>query len=389
VFVPRAVASDRVASDPVAADRAVGDAATSAVARVITLLETATRDASVGLVVGAALFVAMSIATLGVVILRRQRRLARDVREQSAELARATHALVDVVLRGTGDAAARETELSVSQGELGRQLDAVKRSVGELAGLAAGLGSLERALGSVKLRGIFGEAQLEALLADVLAPSQYARQVPTRPGSAERVDIAIKLRGVGGQVVLLPIDAKFPQEDFARLLDARERGDRDAAARAERALATRVRTEAKRIHERYVCPPHTTDFAVMFVPAESLYGELLRVPGVLDALFREARVALVGPASAAALLGALGMGLRAARVEEAAGELWRRMTELQAGMDRVIAQIARAHAQVTGASRALVHAESSARGVRERLALYAAPAADRAESDTGSACADR
>ena len=179
-------------------------------------------------------------------------------------------------------------------------------------------------LTNVKTRGIFGEAQLAALLEQVFVPDQYAVQVPTRPNSKNVVDFAIKLPGKSddGQPLWLPIDAKFPNEDYERLLEAQERADPVAAESAGKALEVRIRLEAKSIAEKYVEPPFTTDFAILFLPSEGLYAEVLRRPGLMQAVQRDHRITLAGPTTLLAMLSSLQMGFRTLALEKRSSEVW-------------------------------------------------------------------
>ena len=212
---------------------------------------------------------------------------------QKLEQMRAT---VDEKLQST-----LETRLGQSFKLVSERLEAVQRGLGEMQTLAAGVGDLKRVLTNVKDRGGWGEIQLETLLQQVLTAEQFARSVKVRPGSNEAVDFAIRLPGQqdGGVPVWLPIDAKFPREDYERLLDAQERADAEAARGAGDALERRVRQEAARIRDKYVSPPHTTEFAILFLPTEGLYAEVLRRPGLVDALQRDLRIASVSPRSCA------------------------------------------------------------------------------------------
>jgi DNA recombination protein RmuC len=171
---------------------------------------------------------------------------------------------------------------------------------------------------------MFGEAQLGALLEQVMSPEQYAEQVATRPGSRAVVDFAIRLPGRGddGQPVWLPIDAKFPNEDYERLLDAQQRADAEGAAVAAKALEARIRLEARGMADKYLEPPHTTDFAILFLPTEGLYAEVLRRPGLVEALQRESRVSLAGPTTLLAMLNSLQMGFRTLALEKRSSEVW-------------------------------------------------------------------
>lgn len=216
-----------------------------------------------------------------------------------------------------------EARLGASFKQVSEHLEAVQRGLGEMRSLASGVGDLNRVLSNVKNRGIFGETQLAALLAEMLTPDQYVANVATVPGSNERVEFAVRLPGAGqGQSVLLPIDAKFPREDYERLLDAQERADATAAGEAALALERRIRDEAKTIHAKYVAPPATTDFAILFLPTESLYAEVLRRPGLFEAIQREHRVTLAGPTTLSALLNSLRLGFRTLAIEQRSGEVW-------------------------------------------------------------------
>lgn len=211
-----------------------------------------------------------------------------------------------------------------SFGMISERLEAVQRGLGEMQTLATGVGDLKRVLSNVKTRGTFGEVQLGALLEQLLSAEQYAANVATVPGSNERVEYAIRLPGRDGDApVWLPIDAKFPIEDHQRLLDAQERADPDAAAQAAAALERRVRDEAKTIHAKYVAPPSTTDFAILFLPTEGLYAEVIRRPGLFEALQRDWRVTVAGPTTLTAILNALQMGFRTLAIEKRSSEVWK------------------------------------------------------------------
>ena len=217
-----------------------------------------------------------------------------------------------------------ETRLAESFQHVAQRLEQVHKGLGEMQSLAAGVGDLKHLLTNVKTRGMFGEAQLAALLEQVFTPEQYATQVATRPGSRNVVDFAIRLPGKGddGTPVWLPIDAKFPNEDYERLLEAQRVADPVAADAAAKALEARVRLEAKSIAEKYLEPPHTTDFALLFLPTEGLYAEVLRRPGLVEALQRDHRVTLAGPTTLLAMLNALQMGFRTLALEKRSSEVW-------------------------------------------------------------------
>jgi len=204
------------------------------------------------------------------------------------------------------------------------RLDQVHKGLGEMQNLARDVGSLNRVLTNVKTRGIFGEVQLAGLLEQVFTPEQYAVNVETVPGSGARVEFAIRLPGqrIDGVPLWLPIDAKFPREDYERLLDAQDRADPVAVEVAAKAIETRLRLEARSIHDKYVSPPHTTDFAILFVPTEGLYAEALRRPGLVESLQREHHVMLAGPTTLLATLNSLQMGFRTLALEKRSVEVW-------------------------------------------------------------------
>ncbi len=207
------------------------------------------------------------------------------------------------------------------------RLEQVHKGLGEMHTLAAGVGDLKKVLTNVKTRGTWGEVQLEALLEQVLTAEQYEKNVITRPNSNERVEFAIRLPGreMGEddkRPVWLPIDAKFPMEDYQRLLEAQERADPAAVELATRALETRLRDEARKIRDKYVEPPYTTDFAILYLPTEGLYAEALRRSGLADSLQRDFRISMAGPTTLAALLNSLQMGFRTLAIEKRSSEVW-------------------------------------------------------------------
>src|SRR5690348_9118233 len=216
-----------------------------------------------------------------------------------------------------------ETRLGQSFGVIAKQLEAVQRGLGEMQTLAVGVGDLKRVLSNVKTRGTFGEVRLGALLEQILTADQYASNVAVVPLSSERVEYAIRLPGQGGDApVWLPIDCKFPVEDYQRLLDAQEAADVDATNAAASALQRCVEIEAKRIRDKYVSPPHTTDFALLFLPTEGLYAEVIRRPGLFEKLQREHHITVAGPTTLAAILNALQMGFRTLAIEQRSSEVW-------------------------------------------------------------------
>ena len=217
-----------------------------------------------------------------------------------------------------------EQRLGESFKQVADRLEQVHKGLGEMQTLARDVGSLNRVLTNVKTRGIFGEVQLAGLLEQVFTPEQYATNVATVPGSGERVEFAIRLPGQrdDGQPLWLPIDAKFPREDYERLLEAQERADVPAMELAAKAIDTRLRLEARTIRDKYIAPPHTTDFAILFVPTEGLYAEALRRPGLVQAMQHEHKVMLAGPTTLLATLTSLQMGFRTLALEKRSAEVW-------------------------------------------------------------------
>ena len=217
-----------------------------------------------------------------------------------------------------------ETRLTESFGNVAQMLVQVHQGLGDMNKLASDVGGLQRVLNNVKSRGVFGEVQLAALLEQVFAPDQYAANVKPVPDSDASVEFAVRFPGSERDTpVWLPIDAKFPREDYERLLDAQEHGDLDAARLAGAALERPVRKRAREIHDKYVSPPHTTEFAIMFLPTEGLYAEVLRRPGLVEALQRDQRIAVAGPTTLLALMTSFHMGFRTLAIQERSSEVWR------------------------------------------------------------------
>ena len=243
----------------------------------------------------------------------------KTLRQENTEKLEQMRRTVDEKLHET-----LEKRLGESFKQVSERLEQVHKGLGEMQSLATGVGDLKRVLTNVKSRGIFGEVQLAALLEQVLTIEQYAANVATRPGSGERVEFAIRLPGRSDdeQPVWLPIDAKFPREDYERLIEAQDRADPIAAEAAASALERRIRDEARSIAAKYLAPPHTTDFAILFVPTEGLYAEILRRPGLFEALQREHRVTVTGPTNLLAFLNSLQMGFRTLTIEKRSSEVW-------------------------------------------------------------------
>ncbi|MFD0668435.1 DNA recombination protein RmuC [Ramlibacter sp. MAHUQ-53] len=267
-----------------------------------------------------------------------------------------------------------ETRLGESFKQVAERLEQVHQGLGQMQSLAQGVGDLQRVLTNVKTRGMFGEVQLEALLEQVLTPEQFGKQVETKPGSRQRVDFAVRFpgRSADGEPVWLPLDAKFPREDYERLLEAHDRADAAGVESASRALETRIRTEAKSICESYLCPPHTTDFAILFLPVESLYAEVLRRPGLMDSLQRDYRVTLAGPTTLLAMLNSLHMGFRTLALEQQASEVWKVLGAVKTEFERYGDWVARIKDQMQKAADTLDKADTRTRQMRRALKVVEA-----------------
>ncbi|MBU9689067.1 DNA recombination protein RmuC [Burkholderia multivorans] len=273
------------------------------------------------------------------------------------------------------------------------RLEQVHRGLGEMQTLAAGVGDLKKVLTNVKTRGTWGEVQLEALLEQMLTPDQYAKNVATVPKSTERVEFAIRLPGREAGVrdappVWLPIDAKFPREDYERLIDAQERADAVAVEDAARALEARVRLEARTIAEKYVAPPYTTDFALLFLPTEGLYAEILRRPGLTDLLQRDYRVTVAGPTTLTALLNSLQMGFRTLAIEQRSSEVWQVLGAVKTEFGKFGDVLARTKSQLETVTRSIEAAEQRTRVMNRKLKQVEALPGDAAAGLLGAEAAD-
>jgi len=242
-----------------------------------------------------------------------------EIQKSNAEKLEDMRKTVDEKLQSTLEKRLGESFTVVSE-----RLEQVHKGLGEMQNLAVGVGDLKRVLTNVKSRGSWGEIQLEALLEDVLTTGQFERNVKVNPESDEIVEFAIRIPGrkESQPEVWLPIDAKFPREDYERLMDAQDRADVTAIDAATKALVASFRREAKNISTRYIVPPATTDFAIMFLPVEGLYAELMRAPGLLEELQREYRVSIAGPSTLAAFLNSLQLGFRTLAIEKRSSEVW-------------------------------------------------------------------
>jgi DNA recombination protein RmuC len=265
-----------------------------------------------------------------------------------------------------------EQRLGESFKQVADRLEQVHKGLGEMQTLARDVGALNRVLTNVKTRGVFGEVQLAGLLEQVFTPEQYATHVATVPGSNERVEFAIRLPGRegpsgDGPPLWLPIDAKFPREDYDRLLDAHERADPAAMEAAAKGIETRLRLEARSIRDKYISPPHTTDFGILFLPTEGLYAEALRRPGLADALQRECKVMLAGPTTLLALLNSLQMGFRTLALERRSAEVWEVLGAVKTEFGKFGDVLAKTRKKLQEASNTIDDAEVRTRAMARQL----------------------
>lgn len=301
---------------------------------------------------------------------RLERSLRDDLARQRLEMRQQVDAVrttVDEHLRGT-----LERRLDESFSIVSERLELVHQGLGEMRALAAGVGDLKRVLTNVKVRGTWGEVQLGNLLEQMLTPSQYAANVCTKGEGAERVEFAIRLpgrdgAGVAGSHVWLPIDAKFPNEDYARLVEAADASDAVGVEAAARALELRVKQCARDINEKYVAPPATTDFAIMFLPTEGLFAEIIRRPGLADYVQREYRVAIAGPTTLSALLNSLQMGFRTFAIEKRSSEVWAVLGEAKTEFRRYADVLDRIRNKLLEATSAVDRASVRTRAIERKL----------------------
>ena len=261
---------------------------------------------------------------------------------------------------------ALERRLGEAFSSVSERLEKVHQGLGEMRALASDVGDLKRVLSNVKSRGIWGEIQLGNMLEQVMSPDQYGVNVQVVPGSSNRVEFAVKLPG-DESPVWLPLDSKFPQEDYQRLLSAQEASDPKGAEEARRELANRIVAEARSIRDKYVCPPHTTDFAVMYLPVEGLYAEVLKAPGLAERLMTEFRVVPSGPTVLAALLNSLQMGFRTLAIQRRSGEVWKLLGQVKGDLRRFGEMLEKARRKIQDAGDELDRAASRSRTMERRL----------------------
>jgi DNA recombination protein RmuC len=284
---------------------------------------------------------------------------------------------VDEKLQGTLEKRLGESFKLVSD-----RLEQVHKGLGEMQVLAAGVGDLKKVLTNVKTRGTWGEIQLGSLLEQILTAEQFAQNVQTKQGSAERVEFAIKLPGRddGGNTVWLPIDAKFPKEDYERLMESAERADAAGVEDAAKQLEARIKLDAKNIHDKYLDPPNTTDFGILYLPTEGLYGEVLRRPGLTELLQREFRVNVAGPTTLWAILNALQMGFRTLSIQKRSSEVWTLLGAVKTEFGKFGDVIEKVQKKIQEAGNAIDSAASKTKTIQRKLKnVQELPASDAAK----------
>lgn len=291
-------------------------------------------------------------------------RSLQELRQDNMQTFEQIRLTVDEKLQGT-----LEKRLTQAFSLVSERLEVVQKGLGEMQALANGVGDLKRVLTNVKTRGTWGEMQLAQLLDHVLTPGQYEAQVAIKPSSTQRVDFAIKLPGKSDQdgPVFLPIDAKFPQESYEAWLTAQETGDLKAGEDALKQLEQRIKAFAKDVSSKYIHPPTTTDFAIIYLPTEGLYAEVLRRPGLVDLLQAQHRITLAGPTTLSALLNSLQMGFRSLAIQKASGEIWKLLDGIKLQFGQFSDLLAKVQKKLTEASNVMDSAAAKSRGIETKL----------------------
>lgn len=289
----------------------------------------------------------------------------KEIQESNANKLDEMRQTVDEKLHSTLEKRLGESFKLVSE-----RLELVHKGLGEMQNLASGVGDLKRVLTNVKTRGTWGEIQLGNLIEQMLTPDQYAKNVATKPGSRESVEFAVKLPGKNDskdETVWLPIDAKFPMEDYQRLLEAQDAGDLTVIEQASVQIERRIKDEAKKIAEKYVSPPSTTDFAIMFLPIEGLYAEILRKPGLADSMQRDHRIIITGPTNLAALLNSLQMGFRTLAIEKRSSEVWKLLGAVKTDFSKFRDILEKTQTKLDQASKSIGDATKKTKTIERRL----------------------
>lgn len=284
------------------------------------------------------------------------------IRDENAAKLEEMRVTVDEKLQST-----LEKRLGASFMLVNENLERVYKSVGEMQNLATGVGDLKRVLSNVKLRGSWGEGALGDILDDMLTPEQFSRNVEIRPQSGQRVEFALKLPGTGDEPVWVPIDAKMPHEDYERLTQASERGDAQAVEESAKGLERCIANYAKDICQKYVCPPHSTDFAILFLPSEGLFAEVVRRPGLVDKLRSQHRVAITGPTTLTAFLHSLRMGFKSLAIQQRSSEVWQVLGAVKTEFGKFGIVLDKVHKKLGEAQNAVEDAHKRRRAVDRKL----------------------
>lgn len=262
-----------------------------------------------------------------------------------------------------------ENRLGQSFQNISERLEALYKQLGEMQSLSSGVNDLKKALSNVKTRGVWGEIQLSNIIEDILTNDQYDVNVSTKKGSNERVEFAVKLPGKDDiqKYIYLPIDAKFPQEDYQRLLDAFDVGDKAAVDEARKQLEKRVKEEAKSIYEKYIDPPNTTDFGILFLPTESLFAEVVRNVGLIETLQRDFKVIITGPTTISALLNSLQMGFKTLAIEKRSSEVWRILGAVKTEFGKFSDILDKTHKKLMEATNNIENASKKTKTIERKL----------------------
>ncbi len=287
-----------------------------------------------------------------------------SLQKDNAEKLEKMRATVDEKLHNTLEKRLGESFKLVSD-----RLEQVHKGLGEMQGLATGVGDLKKVLTNVKSRGTWGEVQLGAILEQILSPEQYAKNVTIKAGTTERVEFAVKIptKDNSSEFVLLPIDAKFPIEDYTRLIAAQEKGDLEAIAASQKELENTIKREAKKIKEKYINPPTTLEFAYLYLPTEGLYAELMQKVDLMQQIQREYRVAVLGPSTVTAMLNALQMGFRSLAIAKQTGAVWELLTDINKEFGTFGGLLEKTRDKLIGVTNELDRASSKSRTIERKL----------------------
>jgi len=286
----------------------------------------------------------------------------KTIREDNTQQLTEMRKTVDEKLQTT-----LEKRLGESFKQVSERLEMVHKGLGEMQNIAKGVGDLKKVLSNVKTRGVLGEYQLENILEQILTPDQYSKNVATKKGSQAHVEFAIKLPGQDhDDEVWLPVDSKFPIENYDRLLNAYDDGEKDTIEHAQKVLLKTIESFAKDISEKYIDPPHTTDFGIMFLPVESLYAEVLRHPGLFEILQRKYRITVTGPTTLSALLNSLQMGFRTLAVQKRSSEVWKTLEAVKTEFNKFSGQLEKVDDQLSKASKSLYDLRNTRTNVMTR-----------------------